>query len=79
MPDHLDESELTISTYHSYAGKVLADHAIRIGIDADADPIGEAAAWQIAFEEVSRFSGSELPINGSTASVVQEVMDLSTN
>ncbi len=78
LPDHLDESELNISTYHSYAGKVLADHAIRIGIDADADPIGEAAAWQIAFEEVSRFSGSDLPINGSTSSVVQEVMDLST-
>ncbi|MEY3250878.1 MAG: hypothetical protein RLZZ27_986, partial [Actinomycetota bacterium] len=49
-----------------------------IGIDADADPIGEAAAWQIAFEEVTRFSGNDLPINGSTASVVQEVMDLST-
>ena len=76
LPDHLDESELTVSTYHSYAGKVLADHAIRIGIDADADPIGEAAAWQIAFEEVTRFSGNDLPINGSTASVVQEVMDL---
>jgi len=76
--DHLDESELTVATYHSYAGKVLADHAIRIGIDADADPIGEAAAWQIAFEEVSRYSGGDLPINGSTASVVQEVMDLST-
>jgi DNA helicase-2/ATP-dependent DNA helicase PcrA len=78
LPDHLDESELTVSTYHSYAGKVLADHAIRIGIDADADPIGEAAAWQIAFEEVSRFSTGDLPINGSTNSVVQEVMDLST-
>ena len=78
LPDHLDESELTVSTYHSYAGKVLADHAIRIGLDADADPIGEAAAWQIAFEEVSKFSGNELPINGSTASVVQEVMNLST-
>ena len=78
LPDHLDESELTVSTYHSYAGKVLADHAIRIGIDADADPIGEAAAWQIAFEEVSRFSSGDLPINGSTNTVVQEVMDLST-
>ena len=78
LPDHLDESELNVSTYHSYAGKVLADHAIRIGIDADADPIGEAAAWQIAFEEVSRFSTGDLPINGSTNSVVQEVMDLST-
>ena len=78
LPDHLDESELTVSTYHSYAGRVLADHAIRIGIDADADPIGEAAAWQIAFEEVSRFAGNDLPINGSPNSVVREVMDLST-
>jgi DNA helicase-2/ATP-dependent DNA helicase PcrA len=78
LPDHLDESELKVSTYHSYAGRVLADHAIRIGIDADADPIGEAAAWQIAFEEVSRFAGNDLPINGSTNSVVKEVMDLST-
>ena len=78
LPDHLDESELTVATYHSYAGRVLADHAIRIGIDADADPIGEAAAWQIAFEEVSRFAGNDLPINGSPNSVVREVMDLST-
>ena len=78
LPNHLDESELTVSTYHSYAGRVLADHAIRIGIDADADPIGEAAAWQIAFEEVSRFAGNDLPINGSPNSVVKEVMDLST-
>lgn len=78
MPDHLDESELTVSTYHSYAGRVLADHSIRIGIDADSDPIGEAAAWQIAFEEVSRFAGTDLQINGSVNSVVDEVMDLST-
>ena len=78
LPDQLDESELTVATYHSYAGRVLADHAIRIGIDADADPIGEAAAWQIAFEEVSRFAGNDLPINGSPNSVVKEVMDLST-
>lgn len=78
LPDQVDESELTVSTYHSYAGKVLAEHAIRIGVDAQSDPIGEAAAWQIAHEEVTKFVGSDLPINGSTASVVQEVMDLST-
>lgn len=78
LPNHLDESELTISTYHSYAGRVLADHAIRIGIDAGSDPIGEAAAWQIAFEEVSRFAGNDLQINGSVNTVVDEVMALST-
>jgi len=78
LPANVDESELTVSTYHSYAGRVLADHAIRIGIDAAADPIGEAAAWQIAYEEVQRFAGNELQINGSPKSVVEEVMDLST-
>ncbi|NDD78860.1 MAG: ATP-dependent helicase, partial [Actinobacteria bacterium] len=78
LPENLDESELTVSTYHSYAGRVLSDHAIRIGIDADTDPIGEAAAWQIAFEEVSRFADGDLPINGSPKSVVAQVMDLST-
>lgn len=78
LPDPIDESDLTVSTYHSYAGRVLADHAIRIGVDAAADPIGEAAAWQIAFEEVSRFAGGDFQINGSPKSVVEEVMDLST-
>jgi len=78
LPANVDESELTVSTYHSYAGRVLADHAIRIGIDAAADPIGEAAAWQIAYEEVQRFAGNELQIDGSPKSVVEEVMELST-
>jgi len=78
LPDSIDDSDLTVSTYHSYAGRVLADHAIRIGVDATADPIGEAAAWQIAFEEVSRFAGGDIQINGSPKSVVEEVMDLST-
>jgi len=78
LPDHLDESGLTVSTYHSYAGRVLAEHAIRIGIDAEVDPIGEAAAWQLASQEVARFAGNDLPINGSPNSVIKEVMDLST-
>ena len=77
LPTNVDESDLTVSTYHSYAGRVLADRAIRIGIDAAADPIGEAAAWQIAYEEVQRFAGNELQINGSPKSVVEEVMELS--
>jgi len=77
LPANVDESDLTVSTYHSYAGRVLADHAIRIGIDAAADPIGEAAAWQIAYEEVQRFAGNELQINASPKSVVEDVMELS--
>lgn len=41
-------SNPTIITYHSYAGKLLSEHSIRLGIDTDADPLGEAEIWQIA-------------------------------
>lgn len=38
------EIAVNVSTYHSYAGRVLSEHAIRMGIDVSAEPIGEAAA-----------------------------------
>ena len=32
---------VAVSTYHSYAGRVLSEHGLRLGIDTDTDPIGE--------------------------------------
>ncbi|MEN9736050.1 MAG: hypothetical protein RL129_760 [Actinomycetota bacterium] len=66
----------TVSTYHSYAGKVLAEHGIRLGIDTDTDPIGEAAAWQIANKIVTNFE-DELPaIKHSPKTIVNKVLAL---
>ena len=53
---------VNVSTYHSYAGRVLAEHAIRIGVDASSDPIGEAAARQIANNIVNNFSSEDTNI-----------------
>ena len=33
LPDPNIELSANVSTYHSYAGKVLSEHALRIGID----------------------------------------------
>lgn len=82
--DSVSKSEIdiavTVSTYHSYAGRVLSEHAIRMGIDATADPIGEAAAWQIANNIVNNFTSEAT--NGSDIShaaktIVDKVMGLS--
>lgn len=82
--DKVTKSELdiavTVSTYHSYAGRVLSEHAIRIGVDATSDPIGEAAAWQIANNIVNNFAseatnGSD--ISHSAKTIVDKVMGLS--
>ena len=75
---HVDIS-VNVSTYHSYAGAVLADHAIRIGIDTDSQPIGEAAAWQIAHGIVTNFEVGDYPIKSSVDSIIEKVMDLSSH
>ena len=39
--------EPTISTYNAFAGGLLRDHGLRIGLDPDSVLITEARAWQI--------------------------------
>lgn len=68
---------VTVSTYHSYAGRVLSEHAIRLGIDAGSDPIGEAALWQVTNNIVSNFESSEFELNHSVATIVDHVTSLS--
>ncbi len=82
--DPITKSELdiavTVSTYHSYAGRVLSEHAIRMGVDASADPIGEAAAWQIANNIVNNFESDAIngsDITHSAKTIVDKVMALS--
>ena len=67
-----------VSTYHAYAGKVLSTHGIRLGIDADAEPIGEAAAWQITNQIVAGVDVTEYSLTRSPNSVVEKVMSLSS-
>lgn len=69
---------VAVSTYHSYAGRVLAENSIRLGIDSDAEPIGEAAAWQIANKIVKSYSTDDgYTFTSSPKTIVDKVMDLS--
>lgn len=69
--------DVTVLTYHSYAARVLSEHAIRIGIDADATPIGEAAAWQIASDAVTNFESLSAPLMSAPSTVIDDVLLLS--
>ncbi len=68
---------VSVGTYHSYAGKVLSEHSIRLGIDTDAQPIGEAAAWQIAHSIVTGFTNPDHRLLHGADGIVERVMDLS--
>ena len=66
-----------VSTYHSYAGKVLSEHGIRMGIDTDGEPLGEAAAWQLTYSIVNSFNEVDSPIYHKPDYIVEAVMALS--
>jgi len=66
----------TVSTYHSYAGRLVREHALRLGIEPEFRVLTEAGAWQLAAEAVSRWDG---PMDGMTkaeSSVIEAVMSL---
>lgn len=69
-------SRPTISTYNSYAASVVADHALRLGLDPSARLLGEAAQWQLASEVVEAWS-DDLDTDAATSTVVEAVLALS--
>ena len=74
---HITSTSTAVTTYHSYAGKLLSEHAIRYGIDADADPLGEAAIWQIASDVVRNWSDDSYRNDSAVSTVIKDLMGLS--
>ncbi|WP_081844444.1 ATP-dependent DNA helicase [Cellulomonas sp. URHE0023] len=66
----------TISTYNSYAASLVADHALRLGLDPSARLLGEAAQWQLASDVVEAWS-DDLDTDAATSTVTEAVLTLS--
>ncbi len=61
-------------TYAAYAGRLVAEHALRIGAEPDARLISPAVAWQLA-DAVSRRYPDELPADiGAPSSIPRYVL-----
>jgi len=81
----LEEAELfsrdsisspTITTYHSYAGKLLSEHSIRLGMDTDSDPLGEAEIWQIASDVVRKWEDDSFRSTSAASTIIKDVIGL---
>ena len=79
LPDfkHITSTSTAVTTYHSYAAKLLSEHAIRYGIDADAEPLGEAAIWQIASDVVRNWSDDSYRNQSAVSTVIKDLLGLS--
>ncbi len=67
----------TVSTYHAYAARIVAEHGLRVGVEPAARVLSEAACWQIAHEVVHRYAGDMDLMDLAENTVVRAVLDLS--
>lgn len=66
----------TVSTYHAYAGRLVSEHGMRLGLEPEARLLSEAAAWQMAHEVVHRHTGSMEGLDQAASTVVHAVVHL---
>ena len=49
--------EPTVLTYHAYAGRILAEHGLRLPVEPGARLLTETASWQLAHRVVATWTG----------------------
>ena len=70
------EGTATVATYHSYAGRLVGEYGLRLGIEPDARLLSEAASWQYAAEAVARYDGDLTLMSQAERTAVAAVVDL---
>jgi DNA helicase II / ATP-dependent DNA helicase PcrA len=68
--------EPVICTYHAYAGRLVADHALREALEPSMRLITPAVSWQIASAVVAAYDGPVDAIDWAPRSVTAAVLQL---
>ncbi|MFI5889246.1 UvrD-helicase domain-containing protein [Actinoplanes sp. NPDC051513] len=68
--------EATISTYHSYAARIVTEHGLRAGFEPSARLLTEAARWQIVDSLVRGYTGEMTGLNRAPGTVTDDVLAL---
>ncbi|MCW2622266.1 MAG: putative helicase, partial [Frankiales bacterium] len=68
--------EPTVSTYHAYAGRLVRDHALRLGREPAARLITPASSWQLAARAVSAYDGPMDALTWAESTVIKAVLAL---
>lgn len=69
-------SEPEISTYHSYAGRLLSEHGLLLPVEPSASLLTQTQLWQVAHQVVRGWDG-ELDTERTPVSVTEAVLALS--
>ena len=70
------DGEPVVSTYHAYAARLVADHALREALEPSLRLITPAVAWQIAARVVAAYGGPMDAVDRGPQWVTTAVLDL---
>jgi DNA helicase-2/ATP-dependent DNA helicase PcrA len=71
-----EAGNVTVATYHAYAGRLVGEHALRLPAEPGARLLSETAAWQLAHRVVSTWT-ADLDIDRVPATVTNYLLALS--
>ena len=71
----------TVLTYHSYANNLVKEYGLRLGVEQDAQMLGDAQKWQLA-AQIVQYWEEELPLDKddvpvSAATMINQLLQLS--
>ncbi|MEU2713723.1 UvrD-helicase domain-containing protein [Streptomyces sp. NPDC007205] len=79
-PDVIDPDnppgEPVISTYHSFAGRLLTDHGLRLGLEPTSRLLADATRYQLAARVLREAPGSYPALTRSFADLVSDLLAL---
>jgi len=70
------QGDPVIATYHSYAGRLVTDHALREALEPALRLITPAIAWQLASRVVAAYDGPMDAVGWTPSTVTAAVLDL---
>lgn len=74
-PDHAP-GEPQISTYHAFAGRLLTEHGLRLGLEPTVRLLADATRFQLAANVLRAAKGPFLALTKSVTALVEDVLAL---
>ncbi len=74
--DDLLDGEPTVSTYHSFAGRIVTEHGVRAGYEPTTRLLTEASCWQLADAVVRQYDGDMADVDLGVGTVTSAVLQL---
>jgi len=68
--------EPTVSTYHAYAARIVADHGLRLGVEPTSRLLTDAVRWQYAARVVQAYDGDMSHVTWTPVTITAAILDL---